>query len=167
MDLDLKDFEWDRTDQNLEWWLYNTNHMDYYISLNKESLMKILDWEEVNTDLYWTWDWIDMRELEKWVGKELTFCLLSDEERSKNFTNALPVDNRKLSEKVKIKISKNLINSILSYEPNYRWESYEYRYDAWWNKMHFYVKDNHWKERLKDDIDFFRKIYNLTHPKKE
>jgi hypothetical protein len=32
-----------------------------------------------------------MRELDKWVKKELTFCLLSDSERRGNLTEALPI----------------------------------------------------------------------------
>jgi hypothetical protein len=57
-----------------------------------------------------------MRELDKWVRKELTFCLISDSERRENLTEALPDDNRKESERVKIKISKDLLEKLLNYE---------------------------------------------------
>ena len=57
-----------------------------------------------------------MRKLDKWVRKELTFCLISDSERRENLTEALPDDNRKESERVKIKISKDLLEKLLDYE---------------------------------------------------
>ena len=91
MALDLENFERERTDQNLEWWMFNVNHRDFFITLNKESIIKILNWENLESELYWNWDWINMRELDKWVKKELTFCLLSDSERRKNRNT----DNRK------------------------------------------------------------------------
>ena len=48
MELDLKDFERDRTDQNIEWWTFNIDNRDYFITLNKENLSKVLNWEELN-----------------------------------------------------------------------------------------------------------------------
>jgi hypothetical protein len=57
-----------------------------------------------------------MRELDKWVKKELTFCLLSDSERRENLTEALPIGNHKESEKVTIKISKELLDKISKYK---------------------------------------------------
>ena len=154
MELDLKNFERDRTDENLEWWMFEFDHSDFFIALNKESLLKILNWEELKSELYWHWNWIDIRKLDKWVKKELTFCLLSDTERTENFTEALPIWNHKDSEKVTIKISEDLLDKISKYKWGFWYEAYEYRYDARWNKMHFYVNDSFWKEQLKNNIDF-------------
>jgi len=167
MELDLKNFERDRTNENLEWWMFNVNNRDYFITLNKENLSKVLNWEELKTELYWTRDWINMRKLDKWVRKELTFCLISDSERRENLTEALPDDNRKESERVKIKISKDLLEKLLDYEWGAFANAYQYRYDTRWNKMHFYVNESFERERLKDDIDFYKKVYNLTYPKNE
>lgn len=165
MELDLKNFEWDRTDKNLEWWMFEVDHRDFFIALNQESLLKILNWEELKSELYWRWNWINIRELDKRVKKELTFCLLSDTERTENLTEALPIWNRKDSEKVTIKISEDLLDKISKYKWGYWYEAYEYRYDTMWNKMHFYINDSFWKEQLKDNIDFTKKVYNLTYPK--
>ena len=166
MELDLKDFERDRTDKDLEWWMFKVNHRDFFITLNKESLLKVLNWENLESELYWNWDWIDMTELDKWVKKELTFCLLSDSERRENLTEALPIWNYRESEKVTIKISKDLLDKISKHEWGFWYEAYEYRYDTWWNKMFFYVNDSFWREQLKDNIDFYKKVYNLLYPKK-
>jgi hypothetical protein len=32
--------------------------------------------------------------------------------------------------------------------------------------MFFYINDCFWREDLKDNIDFYKKIYNLLHSKK-
>ena len=165
MELDLKNFERDRADENIEWWIFNPDTMDYAITLNKENLSKILDWEELKTELYWGWEWINLRELEKWVRKDLTFCLMSDSERIENFTEVLPIGNTKGSEKVKIKIHKNIIETLLNFERKYT-DAYPYRYDGC-NKMDFYVSESFNRENLKDNIDFVKKIYNLTYPKNE
>lgn len=167
MDLDLTNFEWDRTDENLEWWVFNVNNRDYFITLNKENLSKVLNWEELKTELYRTRHWINMRNLDKRVKKELTFCLISDDERRENLTEALPIDNKKESEKVRIKISERLLQELLDYEWGSFANDYQYRYDTWWNKIHFYVSDSFEREKLKNDIDFYKKVYNLTYPKNE
>ena len=52
MELDLKNFERDRTDENLEWWMFEFDHRDFFIALNKESLLKILKWEELKSELF-------------------------------------------------------------------------------------------------------------------
>lgn len=166
MELDLKDFERDRTDQNIEWWTFNIDNRDYFITLNKENLSKVLNWEELKYELYWRWEWINIREMEEWVKKDLILCLLSNTERSKHLTEALPIGNYKDSKNVTIKISENLVNKLLKYEWNFFAEDFEYRYDSWQNKIHFYVTDSHSRETLKDNIDFYRKVYNLIHNKK-
>lgn len=65
MELDFKDFEWNRTDQNIEWWMFEVAHRDFFITINKESLLKILNWEILESELYWNYDWINLRELDK------------------------------------------------------------------------------------------------------
>ena len=164
MELNLENFERDRTDANLEWWTFNVNNRDFFITINKENLSNVLDWKELKTELYWRWEWLSLRELEKRVKKELTICLISDDERRENLTEALPIDNRRESEKVRIKISERLLNELLDYEWRAFANDYEYRYDTWWNKMHFYVTDSFERDQLKDNIDLIRKVYNLTYP---
>lgn len=164
MELDLSNFEWDRTDENLEWWIFNAKNSDFFITINKENLSKVLNWEELKIELYRSWEQLDFRELEKWVRKELTLCLIPDNERNKKLEEALPIDNEKESEKVRIEISKGLINELLNYE----WKisaDYGQRYGIWWNKMHFYVTESFERDWLKDQIDFYKKVYDITYPK--
>ena len=40
MELDFKDFEWNRTDQNIEWWMFEVDHRDFFITINKEKSLK-------------------------------------------------------------------------------------------------------------------------------
>jgi hypothetical protein len=54
--------------------------------------------------------------MEEWVKKDLILCLLSNTERSKYLTEALPIGNYKDSKNVTIKISENLVNKLLKYE---------------------------------------------------
>ena len=41
-------------------------------------------------------------------------------------------------EKVWLRISDQLLEILLEYP----WEDYEYRYDFWWNKVHFYLSND-------------------------
>ena len=164
MELDLSNFEWDRTDENLEWWIFNAKNSDFFITINKENLSKVLNWEELKIELYRSLEQLDFRELKKWVKKELTLSLISDEERRKNHTEALPIWNIKESKNIEIKISNRLVEELKCYEWWSFANDYTYRYDKGWNKMHFYVSDSHERESLKDDLDFFRKVYNLSYP---
>ena len=88
----------------IDWWIYDIDHNDYSLSLNKDSLEKVLAWEELKRTLYLSSHNLSIDDVQEWMRKELIIWLLSDEDRANEMTDALVKWNNKPSEKVSLKI---------------------------------------------------------------
>ena len=151
--------------KKIEGGIYDIDHNDYSVSLNKESLQNILNWKEIKRTLYLSSHSID--SIQEWMRKELIIWLLSDKERNKEMTEALVKGNQKDSEKVSINISKRLLENLLAFEGNSFSDSYDYRYNMRWDKILFYVT-NEWRNRrrLNNNIDLNNQLFEQKFPKK-
>lgn len=118
-------------ESHIEWAVYSLDSRDYYVSLNQETLGKIKNWDIIRSKIVYDSD-NDMTEL---VQKELYISLMSDNERRKNWFETKIV---RTEEKVWLRISTQLLDILLR-KP---WKDYEYRYDFWWNKIHFYLSND-------------------------
>ena len=118
-------------ESHIQWVVYDVDHMDYYISLNKETLEDIRKWNIVKSKIVYLSD----KAIKQRVQRKLLITLLSDEERNKILRDTRIV---RTSEEVWLKISSRLLDALI--EENL--EDYEYRYDFAWNKIHFLVKDS-------------------------
>ena len=143
----------------IEWGIFDAEHNDYSFSLNKNTLRKINDWESIQTILYYNFNWKSINDFENWMRKKLVICLLSDDERRKNMSDAIVLNYTKESELVTIKISKHLLDNLLDFEWWSFSDDYEYRYNTGWDKMHFYVNDSHSKTMLNDSLKFYEEIF--------
>ena len=150
--------------KKIEGGIYDIDHNDYSVSLNKESLQNILNWKEIKRTLYLSSHSID--SIQEWMRKELIIWLLSDKERNKEMTEALVKGNQKDSEKVSINISKRLLENLLAFEGNSFSDSYDYRYNMRWDKILFYVT-NEWRNRrrLNNNIDLNNQLFEQKFPK--
>lgn len=110
---------------------------------------------------------MNIRNLEENVRKDLRICLLSSEERSSHFTDALPVNNVKDSKEVKLKISQELLERLLASQPDFRHKCYEYRYNTFGDKILFYINESFERETAQDSIDFYKKVYDRIYSTKE
>ena len=152
--------------QNIEWCIYDIRHGDYNFSLNKETLNKIEDWENVEMVLHHYSDNDSIENIQERMRKTLILGLLSNKDRREKMTNALVMDHTKESKRVTINISKELIQNLLEFKWNCFWIGYEYRYNMRWDKMIFYVKDSFDKQCLRDNIDFCNQLFDKKFPKK-
>ena len=150
----------------IEWWIYDIDHNDYSLSLNKDSLEKVLAWEELKRTLYLSSHNFSIDDVQEWMRKELIIWLLSDEDRANEMTDALVKWNNKPSEKVSLKIARNLLENLLGFEWGSFSDSYDYRYNMRWDKILFYVLDK-WHNRmwLNDSIDFNNQLFDKKFPK--
>jgi hypothetical protein len=115
---------------HIQWALYDVDHYDYYVSLNKDSLEKIKEGNIIKSKIVYSS--FDIEQNTKMIQKKLFITLLTDEERQKNRSETKFIHT---NEKVWLKISNYLLNNLI--EANL--EDYEHRYDAMWNKIHFLV----------------------------
>ena len=118
---------------HIQWAFYDIDHYDYYISLNKETLEQIKEWNIIKSKIVYSS--YDYEQNKKMIQKKLFIALLTDEERKKNRWETKFI---RTDEKVWLKISKYLLNNLI--EANL--EDYEHRYDTMWNKIHFLIADS-------------------------
>ena len=108
------------------------DNKDYYVSLNREILDKVKEWNIVKAKIVYSS--CNYEEIGKMMQKDLYITLLSDEERNKNFWETKFI---RTSEKIWLKISNRLLNILINENP----KDYEHRYDTMWNKIHFLIKE--------------------------
>lgn len=119
-------------ESHIQWAFYDVNNLDYYVSLNQETLESIKDWKTVKSKIVYSS--YDYEQNKKMIQKKLFITLLTDEERRKNRWETKFI---RTDEKVWLKISNYLLNNLI--EANL--ENYEHRYDAMWNKIHFLINE--------------------------
>lgn len=132
--------------QRTEWVIFEKSNQDYFFLLDEESLKKISNWENIETELFFHSQNENTNNIKEKTKKELTLSLLTEDERRKEMTNTIIKQN---TSNVTIKISKELIENILNCQNDH----YEYRYNKTSDKMHFYIKDSLNKEILKEIIN--------------
>ena len=132
--------------QRTEWVIFEKSNQDYLFLLDEESLKKISNWENIETELFFHSQNESTNNIKEKTKKELTLNLLTEDERRKEMTNTIIKQN---TNNVTIKISKELIENILNCQNDH----YEYRYNKTSDKMHFYIKDSLNKEILKEIIN--------------
>ena len=120
-----------KEESHIQWVIYDVDHRDYYISLNKETLENIKKWNIVKSKLVY----LSNDDIKQRTQKKLLITLLTEKER-----NLLLRDTRIINshEDVWLKISGRLLDTLI--EENL--EDYEHRYDFMWNKIHFLIKDS-------------------------
>lgn len=136
----------DEKQQRTEWVIFEKSNQDYFFLLDEESLKKISNWENIETELFFHSQNENTNNIKEKTKKELTLSLLTEDERRKEMTNTIIKQN---TNNVTIKISKELIENILNCQNDH----YEYRYNKTSDKMHFYIKDSLNKEILKEIIN--------------
>lgn len=136
----------DEKQQRTEWVIFEKSNQDYFFLLDEESLKKISNWENIETELFFHSQNENTNNIKEKTKKELTLSLLTEDERTKEMTNTIINQSINI---VTIKISKELIENILNCQNDH----YEYRYNKTSDKMHFYIKDSLNKEILKEIIN--------------
>jgi hypothetical protein len=136
----------DGKQQRTEWVIFEKSNQDYFFLLDEESLKKISNWENIETELFFHSQNESTNNIKEKTKKELTLSLLTEDERRKEMTNTIINQSINI---VNIKISKELIENILNCQNDH----YEYRYNKTSDKMHFYIKDSLNKEILKEIIN--------------
>ena len=132
--------------QRTEWVIFEKSNQDYFFLLDEESLIKINNWENIKSELFFHSQNENTNNIKEKTKKELTLSLLTEDERKKEMTNTIINQSINI---VNIKISKELIENILNSQNDH----YEYRYNKTSDKMHFYIKDSLNKEILKEIIN--------------
>ena len=130
-------------ESHIEWAIYDATRLDYYVSINKETLKKIKEWNTLKWKFVCFSD--HYNDIEAWVQKNLFITLLTDEERKGYRCETEFIETK---EKVYLKISNYLLNNLI--ETNL--EDYQHRYDVMWNKIHFLVAD--WKRPFNEESWF-------------
>lgn len=120
-----------KQESHIQWAIYDLDHSDYYISLNKETLENIKEWNIVKSKIVY----LSEKDIKQMVQKKLLIILLTEEERNDFLRDAVIMRN---SEEVWLKISSRLLDVLI--EENL--EDYEHRYDFAWNKIHFLIKNS-------------------------
>ena len=136
----------DGKQQRTEWVIFEKSNQDYFFLLDEESLKKISNWENIETELFFHSQNENTNNIKEKTKKELTLSLLTEDERRKEMTNTIINQSINI---VNIKISKELIENILNCQNDH----YEYRYNKTSDKMHFYIKESLNKEILKEIIN--------------
>ena len=140
---------------HIQWCIYDIEHSDYNFALNRKTLNKIENWENVEMVLHHYPPNDSIENIQERMKKALVLGLLSDKDRVEKMTNALVKNHTKDSKDVTIKISKDLIQTLLEFKWDSFWSGYEYRYNFRWDKMIFYVNDSFDKQCLESNIDFY------------
>lgn len=108
------------------WVIYQPEKKDYDVSIWKEELLQILQWNEVSSHLYYkTNDEIVRRKL---------FFVLTDTSNAQYEWAKITWDE----DSIKIGISKELLKNLLNFKGNV----YEHRYNPHWDKIQFWLE---WK----------------------
>ena len=130
------------------WVIYDPLKRDYDVSLWKEQIMAIKQWEKILSHIYW----VNGNEL---VRKDLVFVLSE--------TPIAQRDYAKITrewELIKLEICKRLADDLLAFE----WNMYEHRYDSHGNKMYFGMegKNKNWLRQkrawISSDIELYDDI---------
>ena len=118
-------------ESHIQWAFYDTDHYDYYISLERNTLNEIKKWNIIKSKIVY----LSEKNIEDIVQKKLFITLLTDKERKINRgeTKFIHTD-----EKVWLKISDRLLSILIEENP----EDYEHRYDTLWNKIHFLIANS-------------------------
>ncbi len=127
------------------WVIYQPEKKDYDVSIWKEELLQILQWNEVSSHLYYkTNDEIVRRKL---------FFVLTDTSNAQYEWAKITWDE----DSIKIGISKELLENLLNFKGNV----YEHRYNPHWDKIQFWLewKNASWltqfREWLSQDIELY------------
>ena len=136
----------DGKQQRTEWVIFEKSNQDYFFLLDEESLKKISNWENIESELFFQSQNEGTNNIKEKAKKELTLSLLTEDERRKEMTNTIIKQN---INNITIKISNELINNILNCQNDH----YEYRYNETSDKMHFYIKESLNKDILKEIIN--------------
>ena len=120
-----------KKESHIQWVIYDMDHMDYYISLEKETLENIKKWNIIKSKFVFLTD----KDIKEKVQRKLLITLLTEEERNKILRDTKII---RTDEEFWLKISERLLNTLI--EENL--EDYEHRYDFAWNKIHFLIKDS-------------------------
>lgn len=136
-----------KQESHVQWAIYCTNNFDYYISLNRDTLEKIKDWNIVKSKIVILAD----KEIKEHVQKKLFITLLTDEERKNELKETKFIHT---PDKIWLKISDRLLNILMEENP----EDYEHRYNTMWDKIHFLIKD---EENLNSEKSCFDNVFKL------
>lgn len=115
-------------ESHVQWAFYDLDHNDYYISLEEDTLNEVKKWNIIKSKFVYFSD-KNIREL---VQKKLFITLLTGEERDKNLSETRIIHT---DDKVWLKISDRLLDILIENNP----EDFEYRYNMWWDKIHFLI----------------------------
>ena len=136
-----------KQESHIQWAIYDMDHSDYYISLNRETLENIEKWNIVKSKIVYLSD----KDITQMVQKKLLITLLTEDERNISLRDAIIIRN---FEEVWLKISSRLLNVLI--EENF--EDYGHRYDFAWNKIHFLIKNS---TRPFNDKSWFDRIFKV------
>ena len=118
-------------ESHIQWAFYCVDNSDYYVSLKKDTLNKIKEWNIIKSKIVF----LTNKDIKQLVQKKLFITLLTDEERIKNRSETKFVHT---TDSIWLKISNKLLNILIEGNP----EDYEHRYDAMWNKIHFLIDES-------------------------
>ena len=140
--------------ENTEGWIFDLDYSNYKFSLNKNSLKKIKEWEEIKTTIYHNSYLFKTKEdLKDWMKKELIIWLLWND--SDNQSEILIEEDWQESKEIIIKISESLLENLINTE----WDSYEYCYNTRGNKIDFYINESSKKNELNNEIEKIKRKY--------
>lgn len=136
-----------KQESHIQWVFYDVDHYDYYVSLNKETLENIRNWNIIKSKIVYLSD----KDITQNVQKRLLITLLSEDERNLILRDTRIVHNQ---EEVWLKISGRLLDILI--EENL--EDYEHRYDFVWNKIHFLTKNS---KNPFNDKSWFDRVFSM------
>lgn len=116
-------------ESHIQWAIYKPDNMDYYVSLNVDTLNKIKEGNLIKSKIVYHGTGI-----KKMTQRNLFIALLTDEEYKKEHSKTKVVRG---DDRVLLKISNVLLDTLIKENPL----KYEHRYDLMWNKMHFFVRE--------------------------
>lgn len=142
--------------ENTEWCIFYLDYSNYSLSLNKNTINKIKNWEEIKSTIYHDSHLFKTKEdIQERMKKELIIWLKNNDSTEKyNDIIIEPYWNK--SEKVIIRISNNLLENLINSE----WENYEYCLNSRGNKITFYINDNTERKELNNKLEELEKKYS-------
>ena len=141
---------------HIQWAIYCADNFDYYISLNRDTLNKIKEWNIIKSKIVYLSNKEEI--IRNLTQKNLFITLLTDEERIKNRWETMITDT---TDSVCLKISNRLLDILIGDNSEEEWkkdseeewkkdpekkskdgpEHYEHRYNVMQDKMHFLIKN--------------------------
>jgi len=138
-------------EKHIQWGILDVDSNDYYISIDKETLNKIKEWNIIKSKIVLSTN----KDIKKMVQKKLFITLLTDEEKDKKLSETVLRNN---TERVILKISNNLLTILIENNP----EDYQVRYEKTWNKIHFLIDDSdrplYWKSQFDETFKTCEKL---------